>query len=325
MKQKIDSDKLEIGFYVILPPNNNLSFRQKKFLITSDEQIEQIKKSKVDVYVDLSQSFAEEQVDLISHNDENITPEWEPEKLVSGELKTVMKKGTPEQKSKAVYKQSISLMNNLLEDPSKENIVSTKHEIMNIVEHIIDNDDMTKHLVQITGHDFYTYTHSVNVGILGVLLTKKLFSGDKSHNLKELGAGFFLHDLGKVKVDSSIINKPGKLTDSEMQRMRIHPFQSYKLLQNSGELSQEASIIAMQHHEREDGTGYPRRLKGNEIHDYGRICAIADCFDAITAKRSYKPAMTPFEALQIMKEKLLGHFHKEIFANFVMLFTDDST
>jgi response regulator RpfG family c-di-GMP phosphodiesterase len=79
-------------------------------------------------------------------------------------------------------------------------------------------------------------------------------------------------------------------------------------------------VIALQHHEREDGMGYPRKLMGDEIHDYARICCIADVFDALTAERSYKKALAPFEALRVMKEEMLGHFHKEIFKNFVLLF-----
>ncbi|MCH7552016.1 HD-GYP domain-containing protein, partial [Patescibacteria group bacterium] len=169
-------------------------------------------------------------------------------------------------------------------------------------------------------HDFYTYTHSVNVGILSVSLSKNLYKGSTDHNMHELGAGFFLHDLGKVRVDPAIINKPGRLTEKEMQQMRIHPYQSYKILEETNHLTKEAKVIALQHHEREDGTGYPKRLKGDEIHDYGRICCIADVFDALTATRSYKKAMSPFEALKIMKEEMLGFFHKEIFGNFVLLF-----
>jgi len=134
-------------------------------------------------------------------------------------------------------------------------------------------------------------------------------------------AAFFLHDLGKVRVDPAIINKPGRLTEEEMSKMRIHPYQSYKILEESGHLSHECKVITMQHHEREDGSGYPRRLKGDEIHDYARICCIADVYDALTAVRSYKKALSPFDALKVMKEEMIGFFHAEIFRNFVLLFS----
>ena len=138
--------------------------------------------------------------------------------------------------------------------------------------------------------------------------------------MRELGAGFFLHDLGKVHVESSIINKPARLTKGEMFKIHTHPYQGYLLLKETNQLTEDCQIIVMQHHEREDGTGYPRRLIGDEIHLYGRICCIADVFDALTAERSYKPKLTPFEALKIMKEEMINHFHKEIFMEFVLLF-----
>ena len=80
-------------------------------------------------------------------------------------------------------------------------------------------------------------------------------------------------------------------------------------------------VIVMQHHEREDGTGYPRKLKGDEIHTYGRICCIADVYDALTAQRSYQEPRSTFDALKLMKEKLLSHFQQEMFEKFVLLFT----
>jgi HD-GYP domain-containing protein (c-di-GMP phosphodiesterase class II) len=138
--------------------------------------------------------------------------------------------------------------------------------------------------------------------------------------MHELGAGFFLHDLGKVRVDPAIINKRGSLNEEEMKKVRIHPYQSYLMLKEANQLSNECSIIALQHHEREDGKGYPKGLKHDEIHTYGRICCIADVFDALTAERSYKAKLTAFEALKIMKEEMLDHFHKEIFEEFVLLF-----
>jgi HD-GYP domain-containing protein (c-di-GMP phosphodiesterase class II) len=102
--------------------------------------------------------------------------------------------------------------------------------------------------------------------------------------------------------------------------MRIHPYQGYKIMDQAGVMSEECRIIVMQHHERTDGTGYPRSLKDEEIHLYGKICCIADVFDALTAVRSYKQGMTPFDALKLMKSQMLHHFDKEIFSRFVGLF-----
>ena len=90
----------------------------------------------------------------------------------------------------------------------------------------------------------------------------------------------------------------------------------------SGELEfEECRSIVVQHHERNDGTGYPRKIRGNDIHIYGRICSVADVYDALVSKRPYKPSLQPFEALKIMRDEMLGHFQKDIFEKFVLLFT----
>jgi HD-GYP domain-containing protein (c-di-GMP phosphodiesterase class II) len=226
-----------------------------------------------------------------------------------------------DQKSKIVYESSLVMVKRLFDDPKAENIHEAKKGISEVVDMIISDDATAKELLKITAYDFYTYTHSVNVGVFGVMLAKALFKGSDAHNMHELGAGFFLHDIGKVRIDPMILNKPGKFTDEEMAKMKSHPYQGYKILKETNQLTEECMVIVMQHHEREDGTGYPRNLKGDAIHTYGRICSIADVYDALTAERSYKKRMGTFPALKFMKEKMLNHFHQEIFETFIMLFT----
>ncbi|UCD37577.1 MAG: HD domain-containing protein, partial [Fidelibacterota bacterium] len=140
------------------------------------------------------------------------------------------------------------------------------------------------------------------------------------HNMQELGAGFFLHDLGKCDVPLELINKAGRLSDEEWQLMRNHPREGNRLLSSANQLTKECGLIVMQHHEREDGTGYPFGLKKNDIHLYARICSIADVYDALTSTRAYKKKLPTFEALKVMREEMLQHFNKELFAQFVMIF-----
>ncbi|MFQ5561433.1 MAG: HD-GYP domain-containing protein, partial [Nitrospinota bacterium] len=224
------------------------------------------------------------------------------------------------EKARSVYSESLEIVENIFENPSVDVLAKGKKEIYAIVDFILANEETPVHLLDILSHDFYTYTHSVNVGVLAVALSKRLYKGSNAHDLQELGAGYFLHDLGKVRVDPGIINKPGPLDEREMKTMKTHPYQGYKLLREAEQLSFETKVIVMQHHEREDGTGYPKGLRGEEIHDYGRVGCIADVFDALTAERSYKRSLTPFQALKIMKEEMIGHFHREIFEKFVRLF-----
>ncbi len=117
-------------------------------------------------------------------------------------------------------------------------------------------------------------------------------------DMYELGAGFFLHDIGKVKISVDIINKPGRLTDQEMDIMREHPNESSKILIAADQLTSQAKVIVMQHHERADSSGYPLGLTGFDIHPYASICCLADVYDALTGKRSYKESKPPKVALE---------------------------
>jgi HD-GYP domain-containing protein (c-di-GMP phosphodiesterase class II) len=303
-------------------------FLKNSFLIQSENQVEKFIEYGIgEVEIDPSRSQTAIDVQTITHPEAVAAPpeSWDTNRGITQALKKAIEDTTmtPEQKAVTVYEHSHQLMNKLFAEPTAGAIGASKEAIGNLADLIIADDETALNLLKITSHDFYTYTHSVNVGILGISLAKRLYGTSNGHDMRELGAGFFLHDLGKVRVDPAILNKPSSLDDDEMNKMRIHPYQSYRILEERSHLSVECRVIAMQHHEREDGTGYPRRLIGNEIHDYARICCIADIFDALTAERSYKKALTPFQALQIMKEQLLGHFHKEIFANFVLLFGEE--
>lgn len=327
MIQSIKTDDLKVGMYVILPASwLNHPFLKGQFAINSRGQIKEILDCGfAEVAIDTDKGAPVTDNESMTHGDRDLKPpqKWEPEQLMSDALREAVRDQTlsHEKKALAVYNSAVELIGKLLADPKAENIREAKSGLAEVVDLIISDSTTAEHMLRITSHDFYTYTHSVNVGVLSILLAKALFGSSDRHDMHELGAGFFLHDIGKVRVDPAIINKPGRLTEEEMQKMRIHPFQSYKIMEEAGQLSEECRIIAMQHHEREDGTGYPRRLKGDEIHLYGRICCIADVYDALTAERSYKPKLSPFEALKIMKEEMLHHFHGEIFEKFVLLFT----
>jgi HD-GYP domain-containing protein (c-di-GMP phosphodiesterase class II) len=207
-----------------------------------------------------------------------------------------------------------------MKNPSTSNLIEAKLGIAEIVDIILADDKTNEYLLNITSHDYNTYIHSVNVGVLGVSLAKKLFKKSDAHNMHELGAGFFLHDLGKVKIDINIINKPAVLSNDELLAMRLHPQHGYEILKQTRQLTQECKKIVLQHHERENGTGYPLGLKGEEIHLYGRICSLADVYDALNSSRPYRQGVRPFDALNIMKEEMLDHFHKELFQQFVLLF-----
>ncbi|OPY12028.1 MAG: Cyclic di-GMP phosphodiesterase response regulator RpfG [Syntrophus sp. PtaB.Bin001] len=326
MRKLVKTRDLKVGMYVILDlPWYKHPFLKSSFDVSSENDISRLLKAGIEeVPIDMSLSREVPQ-DVKPDSQGDVSPAkplWAPEQLIPPELQAAVHDSTLSSSEKAgiVRKSCLILMERLLESPTAENIHTAKKGLYDVVDLITSEGEMTKHLLDITSHDFYTYTHSANVGILSVSLSKALFGTSGNHNMRELGAAFFLHDLGKVRIDSSYINKPGKLTDEEMREMKRHPAHGFNILHKARELSTECKLIVLEHHERDDGRGYPRGLRGDEIHLYARICAIADVYDALTSMRSYKQPMAPFSALKLMKEEMIGHFHTELFEKFVKMF-----
>ena len=319
----VSVNELKIGMYVNLGKGlSSNTILEEQFLIQSEKQIANIMDQGIEqVAVDPNKSdidvadFDDAGPDMPGEGDFN------PLKNVGAELLEIIadENAPPEKKAKAVYDNSIKMMHQILERPSSSNILQGKEMISNIVDHILVDDETASALTQITSHDFYTYTHSVNVGMYGILLAKEVYK-DTDENMRELGAGFFLHDLGKCEVPKDLINKPGKLTAIEWEQMRMHPTYGERILASTDHLSETIRPIVVQHHEREDGSGYPHGRKGHHIHDYARLCTIADVYDALTSERSYKKSLPPAEALRVMKDEMISHFNKDLFGHFVKLF-----
>jgi HD-GYP domain-containing protein (c-di-GMP phosphodiesterase class II) len=173
--------------------------------------------------------------------------------------------------------------------------------------------------LQLTVHDYYTYTHSVHVYIYSSLLTRAIIGDENDALLKELGIGFLLHDIGKKDISPAILNKKGKLDDEEWEEIKKHLDTGYNLLtQVSGSLSDEVAQIVLQHHEKIDGSGYPKGLKDSDIGRFGKICGVADVYDALTTRRSYKEAMSKMTAFTIMQDSP-GHFDENLLSRFIRL------
>lgn len=162
--------------------------------------------------------------------------------------------------------------------------------------------------------DEYTYLHSVAVCALMVALARQL----KVHEfeIRELGLAGLLHDVGKMSVPSPILNKPGGLSDEEFAIVQSHPEKGFQLLQESEDIPDVALDVCRHHHEKIDGTGYPHRLKGDEISLAARMGAICDVYDALTSNRAYKDAWTPLDAISAM-DSWDGQFDRDILFKFM--------
>ncbi|MEI6126879.1 MAG: HD domain-containing phosphohydrolase [Pseudomonadota bacterium] len=233
---------------------------------------------------------------------------------------------TPEQKSAVVYESSRYVMEKLFENPRAEIISRTKKTVDNIVSLILSDRKATSQLIRITEYDYYTYTHSVNVGVFSVAFARELFPGIADREFYDLALGFFLHDIGKSEIPIEILNKPGSLNQDEWNIMRSHPEKGYKILENTGYIRRESAIIVLQHHERSNGSGYPKGLTTDAIHVYAKICAIADTFDAMTTKRCYQKPVTAYESLDFIRQRLFEEqIDRDFFEKFVLLFAPEKS
>jgi HD-GYP domain-containing protein (c-di-GMP phosphodiesterase class II) len=221
----------------------------------------------------------------------------------------------PDDRIQIVHSAATNLVKDLFKDPKSENIERTKKFAYTMVDYILNEDRIAHGLLKIAIHEYYTYTHSVNVAAVGTLFVKNL--GLKPNDLKHFCAGILLHDLGKTKISTDILNKKGKLTKEEFAKIKEHPELGVAILKEKGSDFKDEYIITLQHHENYDGTGYPYGLKKEEIHTCGKIARIIDVYDALTTNRPYARAIRPFAALTEMKETMLNCFDKELFKEFI--------
>jgi HD-GYP domain-containing protein (c-di-GMP phosphodiesterase class II) len=196
---------------------------------------------------------------------------------------------------------AIKAVRNIVHNYTLSQTVDTRpvREIINvIVDDLFYAKDIVINMVDLRAKSDYTFCHMVNVTVLSVITGISL--GYDELQLRDLGVGALLHDIGKIKIDENIYNKPDVLTDDEYQEVKRHAEQGFEILRKVECLNVICAHVAFQHHERFDGQGYPRRLKGEDIHEYARIVALADVFDALTASRPYRKAMMPYHAVEYL-------------------------
>ncbi|MDG6026602.1 MAG: HD domain-containing protein [Candidatus Brocadia sp.] len=172
--------------------------------------------------------------------------------------------------------------------------------------------------------DNYTYEHSVDTAVISIIIGKKLLLSREK--LVQIAIGEFLHDIGKIFIDEKIINKPGKLTAEEFNAIKYHPTYGYELLKDIHSIGTVVAHIPYQHHERQDGRGYPRGLRGtNKLDDKGvaftdreklimfaEIAALSDVYDACSSDRPYRPGLPPDMVYELIKNGAGTQFNKEL-------------
>ena len=187
--------------------------------------------------------------------------------------------------------------------------------VKSILEDLFGREDVIISMSDIGVKDDATLIHSINTAVFSVLAGKRL--NLQEEELRDLAEGALFHDLGKVLISSNILLKNDKLTSDEFNEMKKHPLVGYEMLTKHTTISENARLIALQHHERLDGTGYPGGLREKEIGELPRIVAIADVYDALTAERCYRKSMSNFKAYSILKQDVGTKYDPIIFKRFM--------
>lgn len=187
--------------------------------------------------------------------------------------------------------------------------------ITDIIDQLLSSHDLVVNLTDIRSLDEYTFAHSVNVCVLALITGIHL--GYSKAKLYHLGMGALLHDIGKTKIPLQILHKPGKLTAKEFEEVKKHSTYGYDILRGKPEVSRLSALVALQHHERYNGQGYPSGLLKSDIHEFAQITGLVDMYDALTADRIYRKAYEPHEAYELISAAGDQYFDFELVKAFL--------
>lgn len=306
MIKKIKTKQLKPGMYI---SDLNSGWLQHPFLSNSLK----VKDNKIinkitdygirEVYIDTDKG--PDVVDAPTREEVNRKIDSEIDKIIMpetdrGNLVTLREELT---KAREVRKEAKKTVESVMTDirlGKQIEIEKVDHVVEKMVESIFRNRDALASLGRIKKVDDYTFMHSVSVGVLMISFGK--FLGLDYKLVKELGVGGLLHDVGKVNVPVEILTSARRLTDDEFLQAKEHVIHSRNILEQAPGICENSVYVAAYHHERIDGSGYPEKLEGENIHKYGQMAAIVDVYDAMTSQRCYQRKYQPTEALKKLYE-----------------------
>jgi HD-GYP domain-containing protein (c-di-GMP phosphodiesterase class II) len=233
-------------------------------------------------------------------------------------------------KTEIIKDSAVKYLSEIYHNPNDEKMIvetiSKCDETVDSLISVIEDksiDSLKDLIADLSFHDFYTYDHSINVSMYCIAIYKGIFPNCDKSELTNVGMGGLLHDVGKLSIPTSIINKPDQLSDDEFFRIKTHPEKGFQLMKKiSSELPghinwSQVTNMVIQHHENFDGRGYPYGKKGDEIDVMSKVCTIADIFDALTTKRSYNEVISQDKAIEILASLEGKKLCPEIFGMFL--------
>jgi len=325
MHKKISVDELRLGMYVseLDRPWEETSFLFQGFPVHEQRDLDEIARLCEHVYIDTERS-AEAYGHLQTHSPEAPTrpePADRARRTAAGpgqggqdERSFVAELDT----ARRIFSDAKTYIDVALEDVRLGRSLDTqvaRSNVSEIVQSILRNASALTLMTNLKSRDEYTSIHCVNVCILSVAFGRHVGLGPDE--LADLGLGALLHDIGKMRVPLEILNKPGRLSAEEFAIIKEHVNHGRDILAPSEDLPPRALDIVLSHHERLDGSGYPRGLDGEGISRFAMMVAIVDVYDAVTSDRVYHAAISPHDALSMMYDSSPVSFDKDLFEQFI--------
>lgn len=323
--KKIPVEELRHGMFVaqLDRPWLGTPFLVEGFLVTNDKEIRAFKKHCKHVFIDESRGSLDQQADVSDSASseavrrhaslKNSFPgkalkDYEDTKQFSEEIRY----------AESVYKDFdqgvVKIFDRCRSDQPLE-LENIRGAVEGICESIVRNPDACMLLHRLSKRDDYSYNHAIGSSIWAAAMGRQI--GLPEEDIKSLAFGSLLCDIGKLKVPSSILNKPEALSDWEFEIVRTHVEQGIELVSNCTGIDEAVLEMVTHHHERHDGHGYPNGLKGDEIPVFARIAGIIDCYDAMTSDRPYSSGLSPSEAIRILNHRRDIDFQASLVDEFI--------
>jgi HD-GYP domain-containing protein (c-di-GMP phosphodiesterase class II) len=323
VEKKVSTCHLKLGMYVskLDRPWIETPFLFQGFYINDDREIASLTQYSKYVYIDSDKgedadhSFTEKVPEQPAGDD--ITkllaqyagkPVYEDTATVEQEMEV----------ARETHREASETIASVMEDVRhgrKIDALGLKKTVNGVISSILRNPDAFTWLTKLKGKDSYTYGHVLDASILATTFGRHL--GLSREELENLAIGTLMFDVGKMKLPAALLTKPGRLTAEEFQLVREHVLLGMELIKSTKGIRQEAVDIVMNHHERHNGEGYPRGLKGDRIPLYARIAGIVDVYDAITSDRTYARAMSEHDAIRKLYEWRNIDFQNELIEQFI--------
>ncbi|PCI63014.1 MAG: phosphohydrolase [Gammaproteobacteria bacterium] len=310
-RQEIPIKHLKQGMYVveIIKKHGSVNVKSEGYIL-NNATIEKLAKAGADrVIIDPSKEKSAEKVTKFNEKKQNQKKEEKTEKIPFD---------VEMSKAKVLYDDAKNLQKKLLSSITKGKVLDIKEVQQStnaMVDSVFRNQDALACMSRLRFVDEYLVEHSLNVSILISIFAKHLHF--ERTVIEQLALGAFLHDIGKTLISAELLSKKESLTNKEYEQVKEHVNLGVKYLETCEDISDIALMMVAQHHERLDGSGYPKQLSGEAISQYGRMIAIVDSYDAMTAERLYKKSVHPVKAFKILISDANSSYDEELIEQFI--------